>query len=205
MAGIGATWPRYSSWAPVADPPDEELVRRHLDGDRQAFTDLMRRHERRVYNLAYRMLGRPEEAADASQDVFVTCLRKLGGFRGTSAFTTWLHRVTLNVCYDNLRRRGREEPVDEVPPREQGFDLAESAATSVDVHRALQEVPEDFRAVLLLHDVQGVPYEEIAEAVGVPVGTVKSRLHRGRVALARALRGEQPGLSPASNLEEKQG
>ena len=75
----------------------------------------------------------------------------------------------------------------------------------MDVHRALQEVPEDFRAVLLLHDVQGVPYEEIAEAVGVPVGTVKSRLHRGRVALARALRGEQPGLSPASNLEEKQG
>jgi RNA polymerase sigma-70 factor (ECF subfamily) len=187
----------------VADPADEELVRRHLAGDRQAFAELVRRHERRVYNLAYRMLGRSEEAADASQDVFVTCLRKLGGFKGTAAFTTWLHRVTLNVCYDSLRKRGREEPVEEVPEaRSSGVDVAESTATAVDVHRALQRVPEDFRAVLILHDVQGVPYEEIAEALGAPVGTVKSRLHRGRIALARAVRGEQPGAPAPSNIQE---
>jgi RNA polymerase sigma-70 factor (ECF subfamily) len=187
----------------VADPADEELVRRHLAGDRQAFAELVRRHERRVYNLAYRMLGRREEAADASQDVFVTCLRKLGGFKGTAAFTTWLHRVTLNVCYDSLRKRGREEPVEELPEAgSSDFDVAESTATAVDVHRALQRVPEDFRAVLILHDVQGVPYEEIAEALGAPVGTVKSRLHRGRLALARALRGEQPGAPMPSNFQE---
>ena len=189
----------------MAEPTDEVLVRRHLEGDRQAFTELMRRHERRVYNVAYRMLGRREDAADATQDVFVTCLRKLGGFRGTSAFSTWLHRVTLNVCYDALRRGGREGPVEVVPERASGFDLAEVASTAVDVHRALQRVPEDFRAVLILHDVQGMPYEQIAEAIGAPVGTIKSRLHRGRVALARALRGEQPGPSTASNLEETHG
>jgi RNA polymerase sigma-70 factor (ECF subfamily) len=190
----------------VAEPTDEALVRGYLQGDRQAFTELMRRHETRVFNVAYRMLGRREEAADATQDVFVTCLRKLEGFRGGSAFTTWLHRVTLNTCYDVLRRRGREQPVDELPQdRPSGFDLAEAAAAAVDVQRALQRVPEDFRAVLILHDVQGVPYEEIAEAVGAPVGTIKSRLHRGRVALALALRGEQPGPSPASNLEETRG
>jgi RNA polymerase sigma-70 factor (ECF subfamily) len=187
----------------VAEPADEDLVRRHLAGDRQAFPDLMRRHERRVYNLAYRMLGRPEEAADATQDVFVTCLRKLSAFRGTAAFTTWLHRVALNVCYDTLRKRGREEPVAEVPTTQaSGFDLADSAASAVDVHRALQHVPEDFRAVLILHDVQGHSYEEIAKSIGAPVGTIKSRLHRGRVALARAMRGEQPGAPLASNLEE---
>jgi RNA polymerase sigma-70 factor, ECF subfamily len=186
----------------VSDPSDEELVRRHVAGDGEAFTTLMRRHERRVYNVAYRMLGRREEAADASQDVFVTCLRKLEGFRGTSAFTTWLHRVTLNVCYDALRKRGREDPVDEVPAaRASGFDLAEETATAVDVHRALQRVPEDFRAVLILHDMQGLPYEEIAEAVGAPVGTIKSRIHRGRVALAREL-GEHGGRSGASNNPE---
>jgi RNA polymerase sigma-70 factor, ECF subfamily len=185
----------------MRDPSDQELVRRHLDGDRQAFTDLMRRHERRVYNLAYRMLGRPEEAADASQDVFVTCLRKLQGYRGTAAFTTWLHRVALNVCYDALRKRGREEPVEEVPPQASGFDVAESTAVAVDVHRALQQVPEDFRAVLILHDVQGLPYEEVAEAVGAPVGTIKSRIHRGRLALARAL-GEHPAPSPPSKEQE---
>jgi RNA polymerase sigma-70 factor (ECF subfamily) len=187
----------------VAEPADNELVRRHLAGDRHAFSELVRRHEQRVYNVAYRMLGRPEEAADASQDVFVTCLRKLGGFRGTAAFTTWLHRVTLNVCYDALRKRGREEPVEELPEAPAGgTDLADATATAVDVHRALQLVPEDFRAVLILHDVQGVPYEEIAEALGAPIGTVKSRLHRGRVALAKAIRGEQPEAPPPSNLEE---
>lgn len=162
----------------------------------------MERHERRIYNLAYRMLGRPEDAADATQEVFLTCLRKLSGFRGTSAFTTWLHRVAVNVCYDALRRRGREEPAADPPEATPTPDPAEASAAAVDVQRALMRVPEDFRTVLILHDVQGVPYEEVAEALGTPVGTVKSRLHRGRVALARALRGEQPDRTPASNVEE---
>ena len=145
-----------------------------------------------MYNLAYRTLGRADDAADATQDVFVTCLRKLAGFRGSSAFTTWLHRVTINTCYDALRRRKREQPAHDEEPREPppADDPADAADTAVDVQRALLLVPEEFRVVMILHDVQGVPYEEIAEAIGAPLGTVKSRLHRGRVALARALRGE---------------
>jgi RNA polymerase sigma-70 factor (ECF subfamily) len=181
---------------------DEELVRRFVDGDRDAFTGLVERHHARVYNIAFRMLGGREDALDASQDVFLTCLRKLRGFRGQSAFTTWLHRVTVNVCLDALRRRRPEQPSgDELPEIPVG-DPSDSAAEAVDVQRALLQVPVEFRAVLVLHDLHGQPYEAIAESLGAPVGTVKSRLHRGRVALGRALRGELHGALPASNLEE---
>lgn len=185
----------------MADDTDDDLIRRHLDGDRSAFGVLVERHQRRVYNLAYRMLGRPEDAADATQDAFVTAMRKLEGFRGASSFTTWMHRVTVNLCYDALRKRSREVPVEEQeePDIAGPSDLAEESATAIDVQRALLEVPEEFRAVLILHDVQGVPYEAIADALGTPIGTVKSRLHRGRVALARAVRGEQRSGSRASN------
>lgn len=186
----------------MSSPPDEDLVRLFLQGDRSAFTMLVERHQQRVYNLAFRMLGRAEDAADATQEVFLTCYLKLSGFRGGAAFTTWLHRVAVNACYDALRTRSRERPAgDEVEPPP-GPDPADASVTGLDVQRALDTVPEEFRAVVILHDVQGVPYQEIAEALGVPLGTVKSRLHRGRLALARSLRGEHPGAPPPSNLQE---
>jgi RNA polymerase sigma-70 factor (ECF subfamily) len=172
---------------------DEDLVRRYVEGDVQAFAVLVERHERRVYNLALRMTGREEDARDATQDAFLSALRKLKTFRGEAAFTTWLHRVTVNACYDLLRKRQRapllHERADDGPPRREPPypDHAESVDLSLDVRRALLEVPEDFRAVLILCDVQDLAYEDAAGALGVPIGTVKSRLHRGRVALARAL------------------
>lgn len=188
----------------MSDPPDAELVRRHVGGDPGAFAELVRRHERRVYNLAYRMLGREEDARDATQDAFLSALRKLTGFRGEAAFTTWLHRVTVNACYDLLRKR-KHEPVLDLDRDADGWpgprsepaspDHGDAAAAAVDVHRALNKVPRDFRAVLVLHDGQDLPYEEIGEILGIPVGTVKSRLHRGRVALGRAL--GQPPREPA--------
>lgn len=187
----------------MASETDEELVRRFLAGDRSAFGTLVERHERRVYNLAYRMLGRPEDAADATQDVFVTCLRKLSSFRGSSAFTTWLHRVAANACYDILRRRPREQPAPENPEPAPTADPAEASATAIDVQRALLQVPEEYRVVLIMHDVQGVPYQDVAEAIGTPVGTVKSRIHRGRVALARALGLEHGHPSTPSNRGER--
>jgi RNA polymerase sigma-70 factor (ECF subfamily) len=180
----------------ASERPDDELVARFLAGDQAAFTALVHRHERRVYNLALRMLGREEDAKDAAQDAFLNALRKLSSFRGQAAFTTWMHRVTMNTCYDILRKRRREplldDPPEDIPSRVTG-DPASQVADAIDVQRALVQVPEDFRAVLILHDVQDLAYEDIAEIIGIPVGTVKSRLHRGRVALARLLPGEPTG------------
>jgi RNA polymerase sigma-70 factor, ECF subfamily len=179
----------------VPEPParDEDLVRRYLSGDRAAFAALVERHERRVYNLALRMTGREEDARDAAQDAFLTVLRKLSSFRGEAAFTTWLHRVTVNACYDLLRKRQRapllERGEDDLPALEPppAPDHADASSLSMDVQRALLQVPEDFRAVMILHDVHDLRQEEVAAIVGVPIGTVKSRLHRGRIALARAI------------------
>jgi RNA polymerase sigma-70 factor, ECF subfamily len=172
----------------AAGPSDQALIDRFRGGDEAAFTALVERHERRVYNLAYRILGRAEDAREASQDAFLSCFRNLSRFRGDAAFTTWLHRIAVNACYDMLRRRQpipfSELELVEPPPAP---DHAEAAAAAVDVHRALQEVPIEFRAVIVMYDLHGMPYEEIAQALEVPLGTVKSRLHRGRVALGRAL------------------
>jgi RNA polymerase sigma-70 factor (ECF subfamily) len=192
---------------PDASVRDEDLVRRYLSGDRGAFAALVERHERRVYNLALRMTGREEDARDAAQDAFLTALRKLSSFRGEAAFTTWMHRVTVNACYDLLRKRQRQPLLDlgdddrarpEPPP---AADPADATSLSFDVQRALLEVPEDFRVVMILHDVQDLPQEEVSAILGIPVGTVKSRLHRGRVALAKALHleRERPGAPGSSD------
>ena len=176
------------------DRTDPELIERYLRGDSSAFSALVRRHEKRVYNLCYRMLGREEDARDAAQDAFLTALRKISSFRGEAQFTTWLHRVTVNACYDVLRKKKREpllEPARDEdapePPGPASPDHADSAIAAVDVQRALMRVPQEFRAVLVLHDVHDLAYEDIAESLGIPVGTVKSRLHRGRIALAEEL------------------
>ncbi|HEX6230534.1 MAG TPA: sigma-70 family RNA polymerase sigma factor [Actinomycetota bacterium] len=192
---------------PAPAERDEDLVRRFLSGDRGAFAVLVERHERRVYNLALRMTGKEEDARDATQEAFLAALRKLSSFRGEAAFTTWLHRVTVNACYDLLRKRQRaplldrgdeDNPEPEPPPAP---DHADRAVLSVDVQRALLEVPVDYRAVMILHDVQDLPQEEVAEILGIPIGTVKSRLHRGRISLARALGTGAGGSAPGGRRE----
>jgi RNA polymerase sigma-70 factor (ECF subfamily) len=195
-----------------ASESDELLVRRFKDGSSEAFEILVQRHGTRVYNLCLRILGDAEEAADASQDTFLAVLRKLGSFRGDAAFTTWLHRVAVNACYDSLRRK-RRRPLLQIAPEEgderpepslPAPDHAEGVVLSVDVARALAQVPEEFRVVLVLADVQDLPYEEIAAVLEIPVGTVKSRVFRGRAALGRALgvaRGEPSSASRTSEEE----
>jgi RNA polymerase sigma-70 factor (ECF subfamily) len=195
-----------------APETDERLVRRFREGSADAFEALVERHGGRVFNLCLRILGDADEAADASQDTFLTALQKLHTFRGESAFTTWLHRVTVNTCYDSLRRKRRrpmlqvvrdeddERPETSLPVA----DHSEQVALSVDVAKALMEVSEEFRVALVMADVQDLPYEEIGRILDIPVGTVKSRVFRGRAALGRALgeaRGEPPRASRAS--EEK--
>jgi RNA polymerase sigma-70 factor, ECF subfamily len=188
----------------AAPDPDEQLVRRTVEGDQGAFTELVRRHERRVFAVTMRMLGREEDALDATQDAFLTVFRKIDQFRGESAFTTWLHRIAVNACYDILRKKARQPVLhlagedDRMP--EAGPPVADHAgdvAGGIDVARALLEVPEDFRAVLVLADVHDLAYEEIAAILDIPTGTVKSRLHRGRVALARVM-----GVETGTGLRE---
>jgi RNA polymerase sigma-70 factor (ECF subfamily) len=191
-------------------PSDEELIRRFVGGDKAAFGALVSRHEQRVYNVALRMLGRPEDARDAAQDAFLSAMRSLPNFRGDAAFSTWLHRVTINACYDILRKGKRVQlaaAADEEQGRAEGPpapDHADTSAAAIDVQRALVRVPEEFRAVLVLHDVQDLSYDQIGEALGIPVGTVKSRLHRARVSLAGFL-GEGEGQRKAPGTSERPG
>jgi RNA polymerase sigma-70 factor (ECF subfamily) len=173
---------------------DEELVRRFRAGEVEAFTRLVERHQQRVYRLCLRVLSDREAAADVAQDTFISVLRKLDGFRGDAAFTTWLHRVAVNACYDELRRRRRRPALhvvdDEGQDHEPGppiDDRADEVAGTLDAAAALATVPEEFRVAVVLADVQDLPYDEIARILDVPVGTVKSRVHRGRLALAEAL------------------
>ncbi|HET6712207.1 MAG TPA: sigma-70 family RNA polymerase sigma factor [Actinomycetota bacterium] len=179
---------------------DEELVRRFRAGETDAFTDLVRRHEHRVYSLCLRVLGDADAAADVAQDTFLSVLRKLDGFRGDAAFTTWLHRVAVNACYDELRRKRRRPMLhvaaDDDLQHEPGpptVDHADEVAGARDAASALASIPEEFRVALVLADVQDMAYDQIAQVLDVPIGTVKSRVHRGRLALAAVL-----GLEPGS-------
>lgn len=183
-------------------------MRLYLAGDEHAFSVLVERHQARVFNVALRVLGDADDARDAAQDAFLSMLRKLSQFRGDSAFTTWLHRVTVNACYDILRKRRRQpvlrliadedDPAPDIGPPVP--DHADATVDSIDVTRALQLIPEEYRVTLVLADVQDLPYEEIARVLDVPVGTVKSRVHRGRIALARAMGLEEPSREPSPGV-----
>jgi RNA polymerase sigma-70 factor (ECF subfamily) len=185
---------------------DDELVGRFRAGDREAFGALVERHRDRVYRVCLRVTGDAEEALDASQEAFLSALRHLDRFRGDAAFTTWIHRIAVNASYDRLRARSRAPMLhvladDDGPPPETGPpapDPADAVADAADVAAALANVPEEFRAALVLADVEDLPYDEISAILEVPVGTVKSRVHRGRVALARAMGPIDGTIAPAS-------
>lgn len=183
---------------------DAALVERYLAGEVEAFEELMRVHEDRVFGICLRMLRDREAALDATQETFVTVFRKADRFAGRSAFSTWLYRVAVNTCYDHARRAVRHR-VDSLP---EGEDPADAAAgdgfTSVelrsDIEEALAALPAEFRAAVVLADVEGLPLQTVAELLGVPVGTVKSRVFRGRKLLAEAL-GNLRGPSDTQSSE----
>ncbi|MBD0708581.1 MULTISPECIES: RNA polymerase sigma factor SigM [unclassified Streptomyces] len=172
--------------------PDHTLLTLHVSGDPDAFGELVRRHRDRLWAVALRTLGDREEAADAVQDALVSAFRSAHTFRGHSAVTTWLHRITVNACLDRLRRTAsrRTSPVDDDARFEQLLEPHESAeapAVRQDLHReilaALATLAPDQRAALILVDMQGYPVAEAARILGVPTGTVKSRCARGRARL----------------------
>jgi RNA polymerase sigma-70 factor, ECF subfamily len=196
----------------VDEPADERLIRAYLGGDTDAFATLVRRHEATVYRVCLRVLGNPDDAADAAQDALVAVARKLATFRGDARFTTWLHRVTMNVCYDHLRAAKRRPAVQRLGDDHAGAELgepfpdhADAVVARRDVAAALALVPEEFRVALVLADAEDLPYDEIARVLDVPVGTVKSRVHRGRIALARAMGvgAQEPGPASATSEEQR--
>ena len=173
------------------DARDRELLAAHVAGDPQAFGTLARLHGDRLFAVAVRTLGDREEAADAVQDALLSAYRGAAGYRGEAQVTTWLHRVVVNACLDRLRR-STARPTVPLPgpgpgePAERRDTLAERE-TAVEVQAALQALPVEQRAALVLVDLQGLPVEEAARVLGVPTGTVKSRCSRGRARLAVAL------------------
>ncbi|MET9957985.1 RNA polymerase sigma factor SigM [Streptomyces sp. NPDC006326] len=172
---------------------DQELLARHAAGDPDAFGELVRRHRDRLWAVALRTLGDREEAADAVQDALVSAYRSAHTFRGESAVTTWLHRITVNACIDRARKAAsrRTAPLDDTERLEhllEPHESAEAPAERHDLHRqllaALGTLPADQRAALVLVDMQGYPVAEAARILDVPPGTVKSRCARGRAKLA---------------------
>ncbi|MCF3178371.1 RNA polymerase sigma factor SigM [Streptomyces polychromogenes] len=171
---------------------DQELLSLHVAGDPDAFGELVRRHRDRLWAVAVRTLGDREEAADAVQDALVSAYRAAHTFRGDSAVTTWLHRITVNACLDRARKAAsrRTAPLDDTDRLErllEPHESAEAPAERQDLHRqllaALATLPADQRAALVLVDMQGYPVAEAAAVLDVPVGTVKSRCARGRAKL----------------------
>jgi RNA polymerase sigma-70 factor (ECF subfamily) len=181
------------------DATDRALVAAHVDGDAEAFDTLVRRNRQRMWAVALRTLGDPEEAADAVQDACVSAFRGATGFRGDAKVSTWLHRITVNACLDRARRRAVHPtvPFPEQAPADPRDPLAERE-TSLEVQRALAGLPEEQRLAIVLVDLQGLSIEEASAVLGVPGGTVKSRCFRGRARLAVALSFLREAGNPAA-------
>ena len=181
--------------------PDELALAAARTGDRQALDDLLRRHQPRLWAVCRRLTGSDADADDAAQNALIAIVRALPSFDGRSRFGTWAYRIAVNASLDELRRRRRRaEPglpgdadVSGAGVRGHGHEPVattvgpESAALSVDVDAALRRLPPEFRAAVVLRDLCGLDYAEIAEILGVPAGTVRSRISRGRSALAPLL------------------
>jgi RNA polymerase sigma-70 factor, ECF subfamily len=170
---------------------DAALLAKVVEGDHDAFATLMRRHEDRVFAVCVRIMGNRTAALDATQETFLTLYRKASQYRATAAVGTWLYRISVNTCYDLLRKE-RRRPSEAMPSYLDPADpRAEDDYTSVElrpsVEAALATLTPDFRAVVVLSDIEGMSLPEVAETLEIPVGTVKSRLFRARRQLAGVL------------------
>ncbi len=181
---------------------EAEAIRRAQSGDAAAFEFLYQLHSRRVYALCLRMLGNPADAEDLAQEAFLQLFRKIATFRGESAFSTWLHRMTVNVVLMRLRKKSLptdslEETIEpdaesSAPKRDVGApDLRLSGAVDrVNLERSVEKLPPGYRTVFVLHDVQGYEHNEIADIMGCSVGNSKSQLHKARTRLRELLQEE---------------
>ena len=179
---------------------DRDLIRQSRAGAAEAFGVLVERHQDRLYAALFRMLGSADEAREAAQDAFVHAYQKLHTFQGNSAFSTWLFRIAVNAAFSRKRRSKRYLTTLDGARGESGHELAdhracadpsqsiEQSETQRIVREALASLHEDYRTALVLKEMEGLRYEEIAEIVGIPIGTVRSRIHRARNELREKLR-----------------
>lgn len=194
------------------------LIKKARDGDLDAFNRLVLAYQDMLYNQAYRVIGEPDAAEDATQEAFISAFRKLQTYRGGS-FKSWLLRIVTNACYDELRRRKRK-PVAPLEPQNDDGEEIESAAWMVDpgespeerlqrreldgaIQRCLDKLSADFRMVVVLVDVQGLDYAEVAKVLDTPLGTIKSRLARARHRMQDCLREFRELLPSAFRLREE--
>lgn len=179
---------------------DDQLIRQCLSGRTEAFGELVVRYQDRLYNSLTHLVGSADEAQDVAQEAFAHAFTRLGTFRGNAAFYSWLFRIALNAAVslkrkhrrtcasiDAAREQSGDEPADTHPETQPSHALERSERQTL-VRRALAELSEEYRTVLILKEMEGLKYEEIAEIVGCPVGTVRSRIHRGRLELREKLR-----------------
>lgn len=196
---------------------EQELVRKAAEGDTEAFEKLMLRYQKPIYNLALRTVGNAEDACDLAQEAFLRAWRSLGSVRSDGAFSTWLYRTTMNLCIDHLRASKRRKTVSLVMEdngEEQTFDLPDTKplpeeqvfakADREAVRRAMDSLPIEHRQVLTLRILNDLPYEQIAEILQVPEGTIKSRIYRARTALAKKLQ-EIGNISLLSSSKKMKG
>jgi RNA polymerase sigma-70 factor (ECF subfamily) len=178
---------------------DEELVARSIRGDADSFNQLILRWERPIYALAYRTIGREEDARDVCQETFLRAFRALPAFRGQAKFSSWLYRIALNLCHDWLRKE-RRTPVVQAPedveleqlagaagPSESVEDLVARRNLGRIVERAVAQLPEEQRTAIILKEYHGLTFQEIADLVGCPLSTVKTRVYQGLLVLRREL------------------
>jgi RNA polymerase sigma-70 factor (ECF subfamily) len=173
------------------DDHDDVLARRAADGDNGALDELLRRHTALVHGVCRRILGNPDDALDATQEALIAIARKIASFDGRAKFSTWAYRVATNAALDEARRRTRRPvPTETLPEKTRGPErgaLDVGVADRLDVDAALAQLTPDYRAAVALRDLVGMDYSEIAEVLGIPPGTVRSRISRGRAALADLL------------------
>ncbi len=190
--------------------PDEELVARSMGGDVESFNQLVIRWERPIFALAYRVIGREEDARDVVQETFLRAFRSIGGFRGQAKFSSWIYRIALNLCRDWIRKQKRTpvlqafEGVDVIElaadtgPTEPIEDLVARNAMSAVVARVMETLPDEQRTAIILKEYQGLTFQEIADLQGCPLSTVKTRLYQGLMVVRRELEKQGIPVRPAT-------
>lgn len=189
-----------------SEKPENLLVKQASEGNMQAYEELIRAYQKKVYNIAFRMMGNSEDAEDIAQETFIKVYRSLSKFRGDSAFSTWLYRIATNISIDQLRKKknrmvvyidnnveGEEGDIqrqlkDDSPSPE---DIAETKELKNTVQNAINRLSPDHKAVIVLRDIKGLQYDEIARILNCPEGTIKSRINRARLSLHSLLSGNR--------------